>query len=259
MSAAVALICFALLQTAADPVELLKRIRVKMTEVLEHLPDYTCRQTIERSVRHPGFDKFVSSDTLHFEVSYVGGREMFARPGADRFEEKTLSEMVGGGAIGTGTFALHAKAVFAGDSALFTYAGETVEDGRIGIQFDFRVPRAKSTFQIRANGGTPVTVGYRGQFRVDAGTLDLIRLQVDVDDLPSGFPIVGTGETMEYRRIPIGHTAFLLPYSSRLIVRDAAGMESRNVTTFDGCRQYTGESVIRFAEQSEQPADPIRR
>lgn len=255
MLSAVAFICCTMLQTAADPVELLNRIRARMAANLEHLPDYTCRQTVERSVRQPGFDKFVNSDTLRFEVSYVGGREMFARPGAEKFEEKSLSEMVGGGTIGTGTFALHAKAIFATDSAIFTYAGETVEDGRIGIQFDFRVPRAKSRFDIRANGGTPVTVGYSGQFRVDAETLDLIRLQVDVDDVPAGFPVVSTGETMEYRRIPIGSTEFLLPYSSKLIVRDVSGTESRNLTNFDACRQYTGQSVIRFGEATGGPPE----
>lgn len=236
----------ALTQPALDPVELLQRIRGKMAENLERLPDYTCRMTIERSARRSAEEPFDTLDTVHLEVSYVGGREMFAFPGAAGFEEKSIEEMVRGGTIGTGSFALHARSVFLGEATRFTYAGVTIEQGRTGIQFDFRVPRAGSRYLIRA-GGEPAVVGYRGSFRVDAETLDLIRLQVEADDIPSSLPVTRSGETMEYARARIGAAEFLLPRASELIVRHASGAENRNRICFEGCRQYTGESVIRFS------------
>lgn len=245
MLAAVALL-LAAIQPASDPVELFQQIRAKMVEILEQLPDYTCRMTVERSARHNADEPFHTLDTLRFEVSYVAGREMFAFPGANSFEEKNLDEMVSGGTIGTGSFALHARAVFLGSSTRFIYVGETIEDGRLGIQFDFRVPRAGSKYAIRAEGGEPAIVGYRGSFRVDTETLDLIRLHVEADDIPSSLPVAASGETMEYARARIGNAEFLLPRASELIVRHANGSESRNRIGFDACRQYAGESVIRY-------------
>jgi hypothetical protein len=243
----------AMTQPASDPVELLQRIRGKMAENLEHLPDYTCRMTIERSARRSPDEPFQTLDTVRLEVSYVGGKEMFAFPGAGGFEEKGIEEMVRGGTIGTGSFALHAKSVFLGEATRFTYVGKTTEpQGRSGVQYDFRVPRAGSRYVLRA-GGEPAVVGYRGSFRVDAETLDLIRLQVETDDIPSSLPIARTGETMEYGRVKIGTATFLLPRSAELIVRHASGAESRNRICFEGCRQYSGESVIRFSGEARLP------
>jgi hypothetical protein len=245
----------ALVQPPQNPADLLKQVRARMADYLDRLPDYTCQMTIERSVRRPGSDRFVDSDTLRFEVSYVGGQEMFAQPGADRFEEKALPDMVGGGAIGTGSFAMHARTIFTTDAARFTYAGAMVDNERPAYQFDFQVPRRRSGFVVRVHGRDGVIVGYRGHFLVDAETLDLIRLQVDVNDIPSRVPIAHTGETMIYARTRIGAGEFLLPRSSELFVRDSAGAESRNRLSFEGCRQYAGESVIRF-EVERGPVEP---
>jgi hypothetical protein len=244
---------FALLQSPVNPLDLLQRVRARMAENLERLPDYTCQMTVERSIRRPDSDRFVDSDTLRFEVSYVGGREMFAEPGADRFEDKPLADMVEGGAVGTGSFAMHARTIFTTGAARFTYAGETREDGRAAYQFDFEVPRVRSRFVVRVTGGEGVVVGYSGRFRVDAETLDLTRLEVSVNDIPSNVPLTRTGEAMLYERVPIGDSDFLLPRSSELFVRDAFGVERRNRLAFEGCRQYSGESVIRFAGEASRP------
>ena len=63
------------------------------------------------------------SDLLRVEVALVDGKEMFAWPGARKFEQTDLTEMVTAGAIGTGDFALHARAVFQTRAPRFKYAG----------------------------------------------------------------------------------------------------------------------------------------
>jgi hypothetical protein len=252
MLAAMVWLCCAIPQQAVDPAALLSQIRRRMAENLAHLPDYTCRETIERSVRNAGSRRFTPVDTLRFEVSYVGGKELFAWPGADKFEERDLFEMVNGGAASSGNFATHAHAVFATDAPSFTWVGQTVEGGRRVVRFDFRVARERSRYIVKT--GVAAVVAYYGSFWADADTLDLIRLRVETGAIPGEIDIERGGETMEYGRARIGAADFLLPRSSEVLLLDRVGRESRNRVSFDACRQYAGESVIRFGEVQEQAA-----
>lgn len=241
-----------------SPVELLQRIRQRVVENLTGLPNYTCRLTIERSMKAGSSHRFEPIDTLRMEVALAGDRELYAWPGQSRFEEKRIDEMVpGGGAIGNGDFALHARAVFAGKSATFTYIGETSQDGRAAVQYDFRIPRQKSEYLI-STGAKAAAVGYHGSFWVDKETLDLMRLQLQTDDIPAELSISKAENTLEYQQVRIGEASYLLPRGSELMLVDAAGNASRNQTRFSECRQYSGQSVLSFSEPTTEAA-PVKR
>ena len=242
-----------------SPGELLNRIRQKMADNLERLPNYTCRLKIERSIKARSDRRFELLDRLRLEVALAGRRELFAWPGQDKFEEKRIGQMVpaGGGVISTGEFALHARAIFTTRAPTFIYAGKVVQDGRNTIQFDFRVPRVKSAYQISIGAQSGI-VGYHGSFWVDAETLDLIRLQVQADDIPSAVLVSAAEDMLEYQRVRIGDADFLLPRSSELLLVDADGNASRNRSEFSGCRQYSGQSVIRFTD-ANAGQEPVQR
>ena len=111
----------------------LSRIRIRAVENLSHLPNYTCRETIERSIRKPPANRFQLVDTVRLEVALVKGKELFGWPGAEKFEEGDIGDMVKGGAIGNGNFASHARSIFMGGGARFRQAGESTVDGRPAI------------------------------------------------------------------------------------------------------------------------------
>src|SRR6476659_8319211 len=90
---------------------LLNQIRAKMLANLKRLPNYTCLQTIDRKVRYAPSRRYQLVDTVRLEVALVDGKELFSWPGAGKFEDKDINELVTGGAIGNGTFALHAKSI----------------------------------------------------------------------------------------------------------------------------------------------------
>ncbi len=236
-------------QAAPAPEAQLLRVRQKAAENLARLPNYTCGLTVERSARLSSSRRYQDLDTLRLEVSFVGGRELFAWPGAEKFEEKPIHEMVAG-TVSTGSFALHARALFLKKGASFTYAGE--EDGK--IRFDFRVPLAASQYVITTT--RQALVAYHGSFWADAKTYDLVRLLVRVTEAPADTGMKQAEETMEYRVTRIGDADFLLPASSDLVMTDLQGAEHRNRTRFTACRQYTGESVISFGEAPAETAAP---
>ena len=253
---------FALLLAAiparpADPhSELLSGIRRQMTENLASLPNYTCRETIERSAAPAGAKKFVLIDRLRLEVAYVGGRELYAWPGAETFEDTPIEQMVGAGAaIGSGGFAMHARAVFTTNAPQFSWAGEQDLDGRKVIRFDFQVARDKSRYAIQT-GPKPVIVAYDGYVDADAETLQPLTLHINAIDLPSTLNLRSASETVRYGRHRIGESEFLLPVSSELSMIEATGRDNRNLTHFEACKEYTGESTVKYDFEEAAAGNP---
>src|SRR5258708_17231716 len=125
------------------------QVRAKMLLNLSHLPNYTCLQTIERKVRHAPSRRFQPVDTVRLEVALVNGKELFSWPGAGKFEDKEIGELVSGGAIGNGTFALHAKSIFQSRAARITYVGEVTKNKQLLLQWDYEVPQLLSGYLLR--------------------------------------------------------------------------------------------------------------
>lgn len=233
-------------QDLPPDVLLLAKIKVKMAENLNRLPNYTCEQTVERSRRRAPSRKFELLDTVRLEVALVEGKELYGWPGANRITESDPGNLVGG-TIGNGDFGLLARSIFLSGGGLFTYVGETSLDRRKTIRFDYRVPLLSSGYHLKVPPNEAV-VAYHGSFWVEPESLDLVRLDVSADDIPIYLGLESSTKTLEYRRTFIGGSTFLLPLDAELLMTDLRGSENRNRTRFHRCRQYAGESILSFAD-----------
>jgi hypothetical protein len=119
------------------------------------------------------------------------------------------------------------------------------------VRYDFVVPMFMSGYTIRVKDRKR-RVGYHGSFWADSETHELVRLEMTADDIPPSLGVVSANDAMEYERVRIGASDFLLPQGSELVMTDMYGNESRNRTTFNSCKQYSGESVLIFAEAPEE-------
>lgn len=246
--------CLAAAQEPYQPLEplkpdtiLLARIRNVVAENLARLPDFTCVQTIERSQREPGSKRFRFLDNIRLEVALVEGKELYAWPGSPRFEERDLRDMVGGGAIGTGDFALHAKSIYLGGAARFTYQGTEQLRGRRVHVFHYRVPMASSGYLMRI-GKAEGPVGYQGHVYNDAETLEIARIEIHIDEVPAYLPLKEGHKVIDYAPMEIGGVRHVLPVSMDMTLVDLNGGESRNRAVFSGCRQYQGETRLVFED-----------
>ncbi len=238
-------------QGLAPEVLLLSRIKRHMSDVLKRQPNYTCLETIERSRRSGKSKRFQLVDALHLEVAVVDGKEMFGWPGEREFRERDLRELAPTGAIGNGSFALHARSVFMSGSPMISYGGEEEMGGRKVARYDFTVPQFRSGFRLQVGTMTGIT-GYRGSFWNDVDTLDVARLDIEATEIPAHLPLKAITDSMRYERVRIGESTFLLPKSSEMTMEDFDGTLNRNATSFSGCRQFAGESTLSF---EEAPAD----
>jgi hypothetical protein len=239
---------------------LLARIRNVVSENLARLPDFTCVQTIERSQREPGSKRFRFVDNIRLEVALVEGKELYAWPGSPRFEERDLRDMVGGGAIGTGDFALHAKSIYLGGAAQFTYQGTEELRGRKVHVFQYRVPMADSRFIMRIEKAEG-PVGYQGHGYNDAETLEIARIEIHIDEIPPYLPLKEGHKVIDYAPMDIGGARHVLPVSMEMTLVGLNGGESRNRAVFSGCKQYQGESRLVFEEpppEAPSAEPPVR-
>ena len=242
-------------QTPLSPdLEALSKIRTRMVFNLQHQPNYTCVETIERSSRPKSTARFKIIDTLRLEVALVDGKEMFAWPGSRKFEDSDVTKMVTSGAIGNGNFATHARALFESRAATFHYQGAVDFNGKKAIRFDYNVPQMLSGYRVRVETASAI-VGYHGSFYANPETFDMEHMEVVATEIPPDLMLLSTADKIDYAIARIGEGDFLLPAESDLSMVNLNGGENHNHVKFTACRQFSGESVITFGDAPELKPD----
>jgi hypothetical protein len=238
---------------------LLERIRARMRETLERMPDYTCVETIERWRQGYPCPQCRWWERLRLEVAVIGGKERFAWPGAAEFENRDIAQIVPPGPIGTGDFWGFATAIFARNAATFQGPFEDRLDGRAAWRYDYRVPRELSGYEVR-DGRNSARVAYRGSFWVDRDSLELLRLDVEAEGLPAPpLEVTAVHTAIRYGRTSIGGRLVLLPAASELTLGTGEGRTSQNRISFSGCRQYAAQSQVRFEQEQPLSSPPQER
>jgi hypothetical protein len=237
----------------ADPVveELFKQARAKVLDNSKRMPRYTCVETVDRTQYQPTgkaascqpqpHGNPVVRDRLRLDVAVVNGGEIFSWAGAGKFESHDVDKIVGGGASGSGEFAGFLMGVFGNESEQIRYAGQRKD---LAL-FEYLVPVAKSGYRFHSNGPV-ITMGYHGTIAVDPADGDLQQLVVEPDGFTASDPVCHVQHVMDYQRVKIGNGEFLLPQVSAMDALYRNGVETLNETHYSDCREYVGESTIRF-------------
>ena len=252
--------------------KMLVRIREKMRKNLEELPNYTCLQRIERTRlsakarqrleeriqqqktegRVAATSPLDSTDTVQVEVAFVDGKELYSWPGADRFEERGLQEIVGFGTLSTGDFAVNARNLFVNSVARLDFAGEEDIAGRRVVRYDYAVSLFMSRYSV-FDGRHDARVPYVGSIWADAATADLVRVEMRAEEVPPPLSIASVLTQVDYASVPLGETNLLLPSSARMVMRFRTGAENANQVEFLNCREFGAESLLSFGEETRPP------
>jgi hypothetical protein len=250
-----------------DSANLLRLVQARVSDSLDRLPRYMCTQTIDRTVYWPDVDvagsacnegsaqrktHLATSDRLRLDVA-KSDVEMYSWVGESRFNDRDITNVVRDGAIADGSFVAFLNDIFHTDEANFTYNGETTRDGRTSSEFGFNVARENSRYTY-SDGQHRVTVGYEGIFLVDPKTGDLLRLVIRTSPLPAETGACTVTTTLDYTRVSLAGTDFLLPGASLLRILNSNGIVSENHTAFSNCHEFLGESTVSFDAPSDVPA-----
>jgi len=255
------LLAVATAASTADPdaEELFRQTRDKVLDNARRMPRYTCVETISRTQYHPPDEpenceslaagrqitrgRLAVRDRLRLDVAVVDGGEIFSWAGAGKFETHDVDKLVGDGASGSGEFGSFLASVFGGAPDAIRYAGLHNDLA----QFEYNVPVAKSNYRYRTTGPGRI-IGYHGSFSVDPSDGDIQQLVVDSEQFVPADGVCRVQHIMRYSRVKIGDGDFVLPEVSTMDALYRGGAESLNDTRFSECREYVGESTIRFDE-----------
>jgi hypothetical protein len=241
------------------------RARTKLLETLSRLPRYTCMQSLYRSVYRravqwpscdgpaPGLPdselQLESTDRLNLDIAVSSnGREIYSWAGAEKFQTEDVVRIIGTGAIGTGSFGPFLLNIFANPATQFSYRGEESLGGKPLMRYEFRVPGEASRYEFQTAGAKKI-VPYDSAFWLDPESAELIRLQVHSATIPQETGTCAATTTIDFHSVPIGAGQYLLPRAS-LLEFSATSRQYVNAMAFSGCREYQGDSVIRFGEHT---------
>ncbi len=254
-------------QFGSDPDVVLARARANIADVINHLPRYTCRQTINRSYfrqtrrrgrncdeiianKRKGYSRLelTATDRVRLDVEVAdSGYEIYAWPGAARMGSRNIEDLVGGGPIGTGSFGSFLVDIFENPGAEFDYRAErTVGDQKV-VEYRYRVPLKASHYRLMQNHVMRI-IAFDGSFWLDPESAELKRLTVRTSQLPQDSEGCEATTTVDFERKQIGAGKYLLARDSLLdyVYMDAS--ESENATTWSGCQEFRGESALHFGE-----------
>jgi len=166
-------VALAPLLLAADnpPADLLNRMAAKVIQNQGLIHNYTCVETVDREFyqpaastlphecqllleerKHPSLVmelRLVSTDRLRLEVATTSGGEIFSWPGASKFEDQSIYDLVRDGPIATGAHGAFLGVVLQQDAHSFIYEGEVVRSGRRLAAYSFTVPARDSHYFVQ--------------------------------------------------------------------------------------------------------------
>lgn len=277
-------------QSPGDSAALLDRAREKIVRTTRRLPKFTCRETIERTyyVLPPpkvnprimteaptnscdakefgasGPLSLDAKDRLRLDVVIGDSKEIFSWAAANRFDSRSVFQMVSNGPISMGSFGTYLVDIFDNPGTRFKFTAKKHEGLAEVFEYAFEVPAQASHYDVRGDTEWKVT-GYHGSFEIYSATAELARLAVETAQLPADTRICRARTSIDYHYMLIGDDEFLIPRQSKLDTLSGNANETSSLITFSGCHEYAAESSLRFdAAESEttvktsaQPPAPL--
>lgn len=240
----------------------LSKIRRNVETSAMRVPDYACLETIVRHGRQSPQQALRHLDTLQLEVGIINNKEVYSWPGAETFGDVRPGDLVSFGAVSTGEFMQLLRAVFIGNMSVITWHGEETLNGRRALRYNWVLPLLGFRSQVNLSGISG-DVSLKGSFWADAGTLELLRLESQADEIPPMLPLARMATRIDYGKMPIHGRTVWFPQSAESHLLQTSGQETLNQIEFSHCRQYSGASTISFDDPAPTaaaaPPKPLER
>ncbi len=201
-------------QTPGEP-ELIERARARALSYVSELPNFLCRQRIQRYVI---FDQSTREvlDEVVVETAFYDGAEQHKvlSVGGKPAHAEQLEGLAG--LTSRGEFGSSLAALFAPETkAVFQPDGREKLRGRQAARFRYSVPAENSRNQISLGSVAAVTA-YRGRCWVDVETGQVLRLEDQAVDIPADLPVTASSSRTEYDRVEIAGGTYWLPISANV-------------------------------------------
>lgn len=225
---------------------LVEKARDVAGSFLNNLPNYVCQELTTRYVSETRVPSWDVIDVIGAEVVYDQGKESYRNLTINNKPTKKPPEE--SGAWSTGEFGTILAEVYSpATAAQFKYAEEDTIAHRSSSIYDFKVERQRSSWKISVPGQY-VMPAYKGSVWIDKDGAHTLRIEMQAQEIPEGFPRVSVETAVDYDYVTLGTAEkFLLPVHAEVLSCSRGSNEcERNVIEFRNYHKFTGESTIKF-------------
>jgi hypothetical protein len=210
------------------------------------LPNYVCDQLTTRYGQRSRSSDWQPLDVVTAKVVYEDGHEDYRDiTVGGKKTNKSMMEL--GGTTSTGEFASTLHSLFSNATdADFKLSESTTTDGKPQAIYAFKVALRNSDWAIKV-GGQELFPAYSGSVWIDKSTGEVRRLEMGADNIPKDFPFDQVEMAVDYDKVHLGTSEFLLPiHSENLACERGSPICTKNTIDFRDYHKFTGESTIEF-------------
>lgn len=240
--------------TSVEQAKVLEAITEYARNYTKSMPNFLCAQVTKRYVGQRGLDSWRSYDTINERLSFVDGHENYKVISHNNTYVDVSHEQLGG-TISAGEWASMMGEIFdAASNTSFEWERWATLRGRRMHVFSYKVPREYSKYHIKVEGMEPIIVGYHGLIYVDRDYLTIMKITMQADDLPAGFPVRAVSESLDYAEQKIGERPFILPLAVEMVSNDSR-YDFKNDIAFRMYQKFSTEANITFDSPDAPPPD----
>lgn len=237
-----------------------KRVLSEVTEYAinytSRMPDFICTQVTRRYVDPSGMEFWQRQDVITERLTFFDKREDYKvvlinnQPVGDVAHDRL------GGATSSGEFGSIMKEIFdPWTQTQFEWERWATLRGRRMHVFSYRVSQPRSRYTILAQGHERLTIGYHGLIYVDRESNTIMKITLEGDDIPAGYPIREVRLSLDYDKTAIADQEFILPLKAELTSRQGAKLLIKNEVEFRMYRKFGTETTIKILEEPEALPD----
>ncbi|MGP0072323.1 MAG: hypothetical protein ACLPWF_10355 [Bryobacteraceae bacterium] len=198
--------------------ELLASIRRRVQGAFDRLPNF--RAKLITSMFHSTSKnvKWVPNGVIASEVAYEGENEQYSdiqvngkRPSTAPATADSEYMRSFNNAWSSGDFETISHCVFEGlqDSDFHKVATELDAEGELAV-YEFAGGRASTCIAVRSESQVAYP-SYKGSLKVRMKTGDVVHVELEATDMPTGFPLDRAERSVDFGMVRIGAEQFLLP------------------------------------------------
>ena len=235
-----------------------KRVLAEATEYAinytARMPDFICTQVTRRFVDPSGMEFWQKQDVITERLSFFEKKEEYKVVLVNNHPVNDMAHERLGGATSSGEFGSMMKDIFdPWTQTRFEWERWATLRGKRAHVFSYAVPQARSKYTILAQGSERLTIGYHGLIYVDRDTNTIMKITLEGDDIPNGYPIREVRLALDYDQAEIAGQPYILPLKAELMSRQGSKFLIKNEVEFRMYRKFTAESTITAFEPDALP------
>jgi hypothetical protein len=248
--------------SSEEQAAIIDEVRAYALDYSQNLPDFICTQVTRRYYAAPPGTRYGGpgdnepsyrlSDTLTIRLSFFEQKEDY-KPVLVNGQMTNQDYKSLGGSLVTGDFGSMLKEIFERRTeARFEWDHWATLRTKLAMAFAYHVDQARSQWHITYDNKLDIVPAYHGLVYVDPKSHEVVRVTLEAENIPAGFPVHSAQTILDYDYADISGHTFLLPIKDETLSK-LDDYLSKLDTEFHNYRKYSAESELKFDTDTPKP------